>query len=219
MTRLVRYLPMNPMSRLKNVLRGVTQRWGSSRIKQRIWNEEFASGRWDGIERTPEDIVYPFVEKYGQNGSILDLGCGSGNTSCEINAHSYQTYIGVDISDVALEKARSRSAKCGRNIKNHYAQGDIATYVPDAKHDVILFRESIYYLPKGRIKSTLDRLSVCLKPKGVFIVRTYEGTIAEELAVNVQANFTIVEQTPSSSSPAVLVFRPQRNGKSDSEFR
>jgi SAM-dependent methyltransferase len=203
---------MSFLKRIKNALRGAKQRWGTSRIKQRTWNEEFASGRWDGIERTPEDIVYPFVEKYCRGGSILDLGCGSGNTGCELNGNSYQEYIGVDISDVALEKARLRSAECQRAGKNRYVQGDIVAYMPDAKHNVILFRESIYYIPKRQIRSTLERYAQHLKPDGVLIIRWHDEQVAGESIKIISNNFIIVEQHCSTNGgPVVLIFRPAMN--------
>ena len=199
---------MNIFKRIKSAFRGVKQRWGSSRIKQRIWNQEFASGRWDSIERTPGDLVYSYVEKYCRGGSILDLGCGSGNTGCELNVNSYEKYTGIDISDIALEKARLRSESCQRSGKNRYAQADIAAYVPDMKYDVILFRESIYYIPRRQIRGTLERYSRFLNENGVLIIRWHDEMVAQELLKLIGSSFQIVERHFSADAgPVVLVFR------------
>ena len=126
-----------------------------------------------------------------------------------MKAGSYQEYTGVDISDVALEKAKSRSAECRRTATNHYAQGDIAAYLPTSKHDVILFRESIYYVPKRQIRSTLERYAQHLKPGGVLIIRWHDEQVARELIQIIGNNFTIVEQHFSTNNgPVVLIFRP-----------
>ena len=70
--------------KIKNKLRGLTQRWGTSDMIQTLWDKEYASGKWDHCDSTPGDPVYGFVEKYCRNGSILDLGCGAGNTGNEL---------------------------------------------------------------------------------------------------------------------------------------
>ncbi len=199
---------MNVINRIKNAIRGARQRWGTPRMKRQLWNQEFANGRWDFIENTSGDLIYEYVEKYCRNGSILDLGCGSGNTGCELNLDKYSAYTGVDIADVAIERARQRSVANHRDRKNHYQQSDIATYIPSQEYDVILFRESIYYIPRLKIKSVLDHYSKFLKPEGVFIIRWHDQrqgkTILEELG-NI---YELVElPTPTASGPAIIVFR------------
>jgi len=188
----------------RNVLRGLKQSWGTSRIKRSLWNKEFAEGHWDFIENTADDIVYPYIEKYSRNGSILDLGCGSGNTGCELNSNSYREYTGVDISDVALRKASERSRTCGRAQKNHYVQHDIASYSPIRKYDVILFRESIYYIPRIRIKGMLERYARYLEPEGVFIVRWHDSKVGSEI---VDFPFRVIEKYSTAGGPCIVVFR------------
>jgi SAM-dependent methyltransferase len=106
----------------------------------------------------------------------LDIGCGSGNTATEMTEGSYRSYLGVDISEAALAKARKRSADCGRQEKNHFECGDFLTYVPSGQYDVILFRESMYHVPLSKVKTTLDRYSVYLKDGGVFVVRLFASS-------------------------------------------
>jgi len=153
--------------------------------------------------------LYPILEKYCRTGSILDLGCGSGNTGAEVSANAYSDYTGVDISDVAIEKAKKKAELEGRAEKNRYFQWDITSYEPEQQFDVILFRESCYYIPGSKMQGTLDRYSKFLKPGGVFIVRlwTSKGKYAG-IVEAIEANFEIVEK--SASGPAetvVLVFR------------
>jgi SAM-dependent methyltransferase len=204
---------MNPMIRVKNAWRGAVQRWGFPSMKRRLWNQEFATGRWDAIERTPGDMVYPFVEKYCRGGSLLDLGCGSGNTGCELAANSYEEYTGVDISDVAIEKARLKSQECQRGQKNHYIQADISSYVPAKTYDAILFRESIYYLPRTQINATLERYSRCLTGNGVIIIRWHARNVAEGQLKLIGGHLKTIEYySPDPAGPVVVIFRPQFNG-------
>jgi 2-polyprenyl-3-methyl-5-hydroxy-6-metoxy-1,4-benzoquinol methylase len=195
---------MNILNKVKDAMRGVIQRRGSSRMKRRLWNQEFAKGRWDFIENTSADLIYEYIGKYCRNGSILDLGCGSGNTGCELEANSYRDYTGVDISDVAIEKAIQRSVANHRDKKNHYQQSDITTFTPSQKFNVILFRESVYYIPRPQIKSVLDHYSSFLESGGVFIVRCYNQEQGEAILELLDNVYTMVEKNVPTAAGATI---------------
>lgn len=202
---------MNFIIKIKNALRGATQRWGSARMKRQLWNREFANGRWDFLDNTSGDVIYGYVEKYCRNGSVLDLGCGSGNTGCELDSKKYGDYTGVDISTVAVAKATQRSAAAQRDKINRYFQSDIAAYHPSQQFDVILFRESIYYIPKVKIKSVLDHYAGFLKPDGVFIIRWHDREQGEMILELLGTDYELTEQpAPSPTGPLVVVFHPRR---------
>ena len=140
------------------------QAYGTPSIKKFLWNVQFSGGKWNCLNTTLGDCVYAYVEKYARDGSILDLGCGSGNTGNELEAKAYRHYTGVDISDVAIETAKRRSEDNRRADKNVYFQSDILDYAPTQPHDVILFRDSLYYVPAAKIRAILERYSRCLTP-------------------------------------------------------
>src|ERR1043166_4020995 len=160
-------------ARVKSALRGQVQRRGTPWMKSLIWDAEYAGGKWNCCEATPGDHVYQYLAKYCNHGSILDLGCGSGNTGTELAPESYSQYTGIDVSQVAIAKATKRSRECGRENLNEYSQSDIVGYSPPRKYDVILFRESVYYIPRPKFDATLKRYSRHLLPAGVFIVTVY----------------------------------------------
>jgi SAM-dependent methyltransferase len=201
---------MSLIDKLKNALRGCKQRWGSPQMKRCLWNEEFSNGRWGFIENTSGDIIYPIIEKYSRNGAILDLGCGSGNTGCELNPDKYSHYTGVDISDVAIEKAMKRSMANHRNNKNSYFQSDITTYTPSQKYDVILFRESIYYIPRLKIKPTLGRYANFLKREGIFVIRCHDQHQGSSIIDLLSEDYILKEQiAPVPAGPLVAIFYPK----------
>jgi SAM-dependent methyltransferase len=214
---------MNIAKRSGNKLSSFLKAYGPSNIKKLLWDKEFSSPKWDFIDHTEGDCVYESLEKYAKSGSILDLGCGPGNTANEIAAAAYQTYLGVDISEEALAKARRRTVECGRGDKNSFVQGDFVAYKPSQQFDVILFRESMYHVPTGKIKETLDHYASYLKKDGVFVIRIAtsdkEHAGADKprptaMVKVMEEAFDVVEKRryDDVSRPTVLVLRPRHSG-------
>jgi SAM-dependent methyltransferase/rhamnogalacturonyl hydrolase YesR len=195
-------------------MRGALASYGPSVIKRALWDREYSSGKWNFNDNTPGDCLYPYLEKYAANGSILDLGCGSGNTANELAFSAYGSYRGVDISDVALERARRWSEANGRAEKNSFVRADFLNYVPDRRFHVILLRESLYHVPLGSVKSTLDRFSKYLEESGVFIVRIFTIENGRKkprptaMVRIIESNFDVLEQGRFGENGAtVIVFR------------
>jgi SAM-dependent methyltransferase len=204
---------MNIARNVVGLVRSALKSYGPSSVKRLLWDQEFASGKWHFIDDTRGDCVYPFLEKYARRGSILDLGCGPGNTANELPIDVYGSYTGVDISEDALVKARRRSEQCGRSDRNLFAQGDFLSYVPTQHFDVILFRESMYHVPIAKIRPMLDRYSHFLRDGGVFDVKmsVTGGKLGRPMAMaNVMlTEFDVVENYQSGDAgPVVMVFRP-----------
>jgi SAM-dependent methyltransferase len=207
---------MYKMERTFGFMRGFLKSYGPSSVKRRLWDEEFSGGKWNFIDETLGDCVYAYLEKYGKQGSILDLGCGPGNTANELSAAAYKKYVGIDVSEAALAKARKRSSDNRRAEQNEFAQGDFLKYVPNQEFDVILFRESMYHVPVGKIKFVLDRFAKYLRPGGVFIVRmnTTGGKLGRPKAMAdiMEAEFDVLEKRQfGESGPTVLVFRAPKS--------
>jgi len=205
---------MHTAERTLTFVRGLLKSYGPSNIKKRLWDAEFQDGKWNFIDDTRGDCVYGYLEKYGRQGSILDLGCGPGNTANELVDSAYSIYVGVDISETALEKGRGRSEANGRGQKNRFAQGDFINYQPTQSFDVILFRESMYHVPVGKIKEMLNRYANHLTPDGVFIVRmnTKGGKLGRPkvMADLIASEFDLVERHQHGDSGAtVIVVRPR----------
>jgi SAM-dependent methyltransferase len=201
---------MRATQKVENVIRGLLQRYGTENFKRRLWNREYARGRWKCLDTMAGDCVYPHIEKYASNGSILDLGCGPGAVGSMLNTAAYRSYAGVDICDVAIEKARSRAAENRRGEKNTYFQSDIFSYVPTQQYDVIFFGDSIYYFSHQQIADMLDRYSKYLKQDGVFIVRSWMLKDRHRAIVhNIENEFNVMERhLYHKSELCVIVFHP-----------
>jgi SAM-dependent methyltransferase len=205
-------------TKARSALRALLQAYGTGHVKKRLWDVEFSKGRWDCLDRTAGDCVYPYLEKYANNGSILDLGCGSGSTGNELDMAAYEDYVGVDISDVAIAKAQERTEENRRTGRNRYQQSDIFSYVPGQQFDVILFRDSIYYVPRRHIKAMLQRYAQYLKEGGVFIVRMADGDKYQDIVQTIEAHFAVVDRHVADDPKAVvLIFRSLEQPKRASE--
>jgi SAM-dependent methyltransferase len=214
------------VDRTARFVRGFLLSYGPSNIKRRFWDKEYSEEKWSFAYNTVGDCVYDHLERHTRNGDILDIGCGSGNTATEMAEGCYRNYLGVDISEAALAKARRRSQECGRGDKNRFECGDFLTYVPSGQYDVILFRESMYHVPLGKVKSTLDRYSAYLKDGGVFVIRLFassgdrvDGKDKQRPAAMLgimDAEFDVLEKARYEvpGRPTVMVFRPKTLVKS-----
>ena len=198
------------INRALTFARGALLSYGPSGIKKKIWDSEFSGTKWDFINETASDCVYPFLKKYAQNGSILDLGCGPGNTANELANEAYQKYIGVDISEAALAKAVKRSEENGRAGKNSFVNSDFLNYEPNEEFDIVLFRESMYHIPFGQVLPILRQYSRHLKSTGVFVDRLYtrdlESNVVKRRVTSkldlIKREFKVVEEG-QFQSPAI----------------
>jgi len=195
------------------MIAGITKRWGSETAKRRVWDEEYSSGKWDLSGAKPpsvRDPIYQFLDRHGLGARILDLGCGTGVTALEMTA-AFREYIGVDVSDVAIVTANReayRNSTCAG--KTRFCVGDISDFAPVGEFDVILFRESIYYLPTHQIKKALDHYGSYLSENGVFIFRLCNRNKYSSIIDLLEKNFRVHEKfTPEDTKTAIIVCSPR----------
>jgi 2-polyprenyl-3-methyl-5-hydroxy-6-metoxy-1,4-benzoquinol methylase len=203
-----------PLMRLartvRNILRASLQKYGSEAAKRRLWNDEYATGRWNCLDNSGDRSAYLLVEKYANKGGILDLGCGTGTMGIALTREAYSFYTGLDLSDVAIDKAKQRALDNGCGDRNEFYRADILTYQATHKYKVILYGDSIYYIPQGKIVPMLERYSAFLADDGVFIARLFEASGKRlEIIDMIQTRFHVVESHLDQQTLAYLVvFRP-----------
>jgi SAM-dependent methyltransferase len=146
---------------------------GDSPKPKSTWDAEYAAGRWAYMAEQRELVRYwtliGYMDALRRGGEYMDVGCGDGVLFERFKPLGYRRYVGVDISDVAIEKLRpyndDRTSFCQAN-------GDV--YEPVGRFDVIIFNESLYYF-REPVRS-LERYAQWLKPGGCFIVSTYTAS-------------------------------------------
>jgi len=215
-----------PMSKLQRIflqskasvaVRGImalVKRFGTSSTRQKVWNSEYAQGKWDYTDKTGSetevvDPVYAIVARYTGRGRVLDLGCGFGSAGFHIG-DDYSEYVGVDVSDIAIRGAIEAAKKdASKAQKNAFFVGDIEKYIPQGAFEVILFCDSLYYFPSYQILKILARYVPFLTPKGVLIVRLCDGEKHKEVAGLLEKTHQIVERSTSvETSTLILVCAP-----------
>lgn len=151
---------------------------------RKLYNDLYASGRyitdsqsshlWDA--RYPVESLGLFIEELPYQ-TVLDVGCGIGNGLRYLMAQG-KDVKGIDISDVAVEKAKAN----GYDVR----QGSI-TEIPfeDNSFDMVVSTDVLEHLPEGLVEEAIIELSrIAKKYIGVKI-----ATSPERGSVELMKNF------------------------------
>jgi SAM-dependent methyltransferase len=119
-------------------------------------------------------VKYLAVRKDQQ---IVDLACGRGGTGLWIARATEARLVGVDLSDVAVEKATQRITDFGLDGKAEFRVADFAnTGLATADFDGAISIDSLFLVPDkaGALRETAR----ILKPGAHFAVTTWEMDLA-----------------------------------------
>ena len=135
----------------------------------------------DERTRPPRDLLAQVPLREPQR--VVDLGCGPGNsTELLIERFPGATVIGLDSSPDMLRQARERLPKCT------FVQGDLATWMPQDRTDLLFGNAVFQWLPEH--PKVLARLLQSLAPGGVLAVQMPDNTnepalmLMEKVAAN-----------------------------------
>ncbi|WP_298976188.1 class I SAM-dependent methyltransferase [uncultured Roseobacter sp.] len=138
--------------------------------------EKFWDQSADSYDKTEERFEYIHSrsrdlakEHLKDSDVVLDYGCGTGTTACEIAGHVKEIQ-GIDISARMIEIATGKAAKA--NIANvDFAQGDIFDdQFEEGSFDVILAFNMLHTVPDPQ--KVVQRTLELLKPGGTFLSAT-----------------------------------------------
>jgi SAM-dependent methyltransferase len=191
-------------------LAGVTRRPIDALVRPRprlntaLWNLQYALGLWRRLDaETNGSTALALIERHTPNPAILDLGCGT-SANLPLDAYSYRSYLGVDISRKAIDKAR----RLGRP-RTSFEVADIGTYRPAGRYDAILLREVLYYLPNAQVRELLGRLGSALTTRGRVIVQIWDIAGHRDLVRTVRDSGLVVHeeiaQLPADGPPGVIL--------------
>lgn len=174
-------------------------RFGGSIMRRCSFDEYYKSGRWDYLDSDHSAEIVRVVEKYANKGRILDMGCGTGILVSLLDADSFAYYRGVDASTEAIALAQKRKSE---NIC--FEISDIQNYKCKDTFDLIVFEESLYYVPFFR-RRLLQRCAGWLRPEGLLIVTVADPRRFRGMIKMIRKNFQIVEDRCFAGSRRLLL--------------
>lgn len=166
---------MKRLLRLVRDLRWRRLRWSPASDKA-FHDRLFAGQRFDPFSdsypgyvtiRRFADLAAPHI---GSTGTVLDLGCGPGEITCELaRRFPATTFVGVDHSDGAIRQAEANRARL-ELTNTSFVASDLLTYVPGGRVQLVTMFDSFHHVldPEAllsRIGATTDRFFL-IEPAG-----------------------------------------------------
>ena len=168
-------MPLRHLRRGFRYIRVLWQRWSPER--DRIYHDSlFNKQRVDPFRfsypgnitiRRFADLTAPFVRDAHR---ILDLGCGTGEITCELARRFPQvSFEGVDHSQSGIDRARSHVQSLGLSNVSFEAE-DIEHFQPERPVDLVLMFDSFHHVTRPKL--FLERLGqsssrfLLIEPRG-----------------------------------------------------
>ena len=176
-------------------------RFGPARLRGLAFDEKYRSGDW--VFKMDSDELPPVIRTHLRGGNLLILGCGGASILESLKPAMFSSILGLDLSAEAVRLA-SRFAR--ENVS--FQVGDMVTFQCPKDYDVILFSESLYYVPSSQQEELLRRLAGHLKPGGVLIVTLVQAKRYHSIIELIRRRFQMVEDRKFANSERhLLVFR------------
>lgn len=130
------------------------------------WDRAYSSGQLayfgDMDELARYSILTGYVRNLGWPPSIVDIGCGGGLLRRHLQGLPFASYVGIDISDVAVRRAMALA-----DDRTKFVCGDVMTSDIPAT-DVIVLNEVLYFAEDPG--ALLGRIGTVLRPGGRLLV-------------------------------------------------
>ena len=128
--------------------------------------------------------------------SLLDIGCASGELAKILSSCNIEKYVGIDISDYAIEKARMNYDLLeGKRIPDiSFHACDLCEFDPDnnSSFDAIVFNEVLYYLEPKEAILQVERYTKTLLPKGLLLISMKDDPKSHAIFRRLRRNFSWV---------------------------
>ncbi|WP_027803156.1 class I SAM-dependent methyltransferase [Paraburkholderia dilworthii] len=180
-------------------------------ISNKTWNDEYDSGAWDFLSTTKEvgrySVIVGYCLHFRPAARILDVGCGTGILARWLSGAAISSYLGIDLSEAAIEKARQS------NIQGaEFAVADGTAFKTSQLFDVIVFNEVLYYIRTP--EDYLRGFARCLAPGGILVVSMWHHADGINTWKRLRAGFEQLDRVrivhvPSGLRWDVAVLRPR----------
>ena len=160
-------------------------------IREKKFHNELQSkkkGRFENvfykaIYNASEDF-FKYLELNSNNSLILDYGCGNGSSIKEVLKLNPKKIIGIDISEVSIQKAKDRLSSTEQDRVELKVDNCEKTNFSDNKFDIVYGTGILHHL---QINECIDEILRILKPGGKLLFIEPLGT---NPLINIYRNFT-----------------------------
>lgn len=134
--------------------------------------DAYAAGLFDELSKKPFDriLLAAFALENKDKGSMLDLGCGPGQTTCFLASVGIQNILGVDLSAGMVKKAKELNP----NLQFEAADMLGLPFDNDRFGSVVAFY-AIVHFDTRELKKALSEIYRVLKPGGQFLFSFHIG--------------------------------------------
>lgn len=136
-----------------------------NRTNDEVYEQYYRSeGKFFGEKPAPVVQQIPDYLPPSSKINVLEIACGEGRNAVYLASLGYSV-TAIDISTTGIEKTRAwaREAK----VKVDARIGDLKTYVPAKKYDVIFSTWSLQFLPVRMHRKVIHQYQVCTKKNGI----------------------------------------------------
>jgi SAM-dependent methyltransferase len=162
--------------------------WG----KSYSWNKQFEIGYWHPLRNKDLKLI-SIVERLVDEGKIISLGCGTDDIIYKLSPELYTSFLGIDISKIAISKAKDKAKKLGLE-KCQFHVGDIIKWNGDKDVSLIIMEESLYYLNSSQQKNLLQCCLNSLNANGAILVTVHSRIKHKKTLNNCKAIGKIKEE-------------------------
>lgn len=179
----------NPKDAIDFVLNGIGneyQKWFGHKVW--IWDFMYRYCQYEGkmLDKSQQNRYHRIkdliieVTLQGSKPAVLDVGCGTCNGLPIWMEAGLGSFEGIDIASSAISAARAKYADAP-NVR--FTTTSMQDYNSDGRtFDVIVFNESLYYVPMVTMAVDMaQKAAVLLKPGGHLIISMSETHHAEKI--------------------------------------
>lgn len=136
---------------------------------RQFWNERYADPGYI-FGTTPNRFLEAEAGRLPPSARVLDVACGEGRNAVWLAARGHDV-VGLDISPLALEKARRLAAERGVTVR--FEEADLRTRaLGEAEFDAIVCIFIQFAAPEVRAR-LFEGFALALKPGGLLLMQGY----------------------------------------------